>query len=152
MQPTTLENFVAEHKISLLPNGLRFEVDRRWIVPGEDRVSYTTLVRLAECCREHHWKKDVTSLAPNLDSILCTLKCRFIMPISPGVVLSICYHVSKVWDDRYLLALDIDSNVRHAKIDMTCVFYDPIIRGPLKPPDSVIVALRDLKTCRDNES
>ena len=152
MQPTTLENFMTEHKISLLPNGLRFKVDKRWIVPGEDRVSYTTLVRFVECCREHHWKKDVVSLAPGLDSILCTLKCRFVKPILPGVVLSIRYHVPKVWNDRYLLTFNIESDTRHAKIDMTCVIFNPITRSAMPAPDSVIDALRRLQMCRDNES
>ena len=61
MEPTVLENFIQNENVELLPDGIRVIVNPAWIVAGEDRLSYTTMIRLVEYCREHHWKTDVLS-------------------------------------------------------------------------------------------
>ncbi|HKT40506.1 MAG TPA: hypothetical protein VJR48_19190, partial [Ktedonobacterales bacterium] len=75
MQPTTLEGLLAEGGVRCFAGGLEVEVQRAWIVAGEDRLAYTAIVRLVECCREWHWQSDILPHAGGalLDSITKSL-------------------------------------------------------------------------------
>lgn len=124
-------------------NGLILTIPKSWIIEGEDRLSYTTLVRLIECCREHHWQTDITQNIKNnmsLDSICKSLLGEFIKPIMVGSVISISSRVTDIRRKGYSLRFEVrDANTQtlYAKFDMVSIFFDPIAHKAIAPPACV---------------
>ncbi len=142
MEPTTLEYLLSEEGITLFPGGLSAQIHPHWIVNGEDRLSYTTLVQLIECCREHHWATDILFITKGhlVDSITKSLVGEFVKLIPIGSVISITYVISNVRRRGYMLTFDVRDFVTQslcAKFDLISVFYDPIKNEASAPPIAV---------------
>ncbi len=146
MDTTSLSQLRAETAVTILPDGLVVVAAPSWVIPGEDRLSYTTIIRLVECCREHHWNQDVLSYAGNhnIDSITKSVTCEFTKPIDVGASISIVYRIMDIRTRGYSLQFTISyahSGEIAALVDMVCVFFDPSRREVQAPPDSVRKAL-----------
>lgn len=147
METTTLALLLREEGIMLLPCGIALTVLPSWIVPGEDRLSYTTLIRLIECCREHHWLEDIqTAFAGvKLDSICksFTLICH--KPINVGARLRLIYEIDEVRTRSYSLKFtvrDENASIVYSEAKTVSVFFDPITSKSLEPPLDVTEKLR----------
>lgn len=139
MDPTTLDDLVREGGVILNPDGLVVTINPSWIIDGENRVSYTTLIRLVECCREHHWSTDILSRlqGTQLDSITKTITGEFIRPIVSGSTLSITYQVTEVREKGYSLEFtvrNLPERISCARINLACVFYDAASNKAIAPP------------------
>lgn len=138
----------TEHVVSR-PDGIIVTVKDSWIIEGEDRLSYTTLIRLIECCREHHWQVDVLPVAQGkpLDSICKLLTCNFIRPIAVGSTIFIRYQITEVRRKSYMLKFEVfetGSNNLCAECSLVSVFYDPLSRKPMLSPSSLVDKLTDM--------
>ena len=154
MQPTTLAGLLAEGEMRQFAGGLEVVVQRAWIIAGEDRLAYTAIVRLVECCREWHWQLDILPHAGGapLDSITRSLTAEFTHPIALGSTLRITHQVVAVrprgYQLRFTLATrDADQPQEHpeqqcATLDMVSVFYDPARETVAEPPPEVLAYLR----------
>lgn len=154
MQPTTLSGLLAEGGVRQFAGGLEVVVQRAWIVAGEDRLAYTAIVRLVECCREWHWQSDILPHAGGapLDSITKSLTAAFTHPITLGSALRITHQVVAVrprsYQLRFTLAIrDPDQPSEQpaqqcATLDMVSVFYDPARDAVAEPPPSVLAYLQ----------
>jgi acyl-CoA thioesterase FadM len=152
---TSLALLLHEEGTALLPDGLQVTALSSWIVPGEDRLSYTTLVRLIECCREHHWEQDIFPLAGGqpIDSITKSLAVSFARPIVVGTIVSIGYRVLEAHGKSYTLEFEIrerQSETLCAECTLVCVFYDPQHQCVSIPPPAVTAYLR--AACRQFSS
>ena len=109
MDLTTLSRLSSEVRWTHCRQGMRVPLKRSWVVPGEERLSYTTIVRLVECCREMHWDQDVAlggdGLDTTFDSISRALECDFRRPVLLGKPLVIHYHVGEIGRTSYTLIL-----------------------------------------------
>ena len=149
MEITSLSRLIKEGGVTCNPEGLIVTIHPSWVVEGEDRLSYTTLIRLIECCREHHWQIDVLPRAggTSVDSICKSLTAKFTNAIPVGSVLSITYRVTGVRQKGYSLRFEVrdtkDQKVC-AEFDLVSVFYDPVARKPTAPPASVFDHLSSL--------
>lgn len=127
MKPTSLHELLARGA-QAGPSGLRVPVDQHFVVPGESQLSYTTLIRLAECERERFFEKEVPLLAQyNQDTIGRALSCEFHAPCKvPGVV-ELRTTVVKVGSRSFQLRIDLApiSQAIAATVTITLVFYDP---------------------------
>lgn len=161
MQPTTLAGLLAEGDVRQFAGGLEVVVQRAWIVAGEDRLAYTAIVRLVECCREWHWQSDIlphTGGAP-LDSITKSFTAAFTHPIALGSALRITYQVAAVRPRSYQLRFTLATHDPNqppeqparqcATLDMVSVFYDPARDAVAEPPSSVAAYLQ---TCVPDQS
>lgn len=151
MEPTTLDGLLATPGATVFPEGIRVVVSDSWIVSGEDRLSYASVIRLAECCREHHWKQDLASLAAKLDSVVGRCDASFMKPVIAGSRIELCYAVTRVGERSYECTITIGPVGRYgaipqARIVLTNVFYDPYSRGAIAPPRYVMEVLRSLLT------
>lgn len=152
MEPTVLENFIQNENVELLPDGIRVIVNPAWIVAGEDRLSYTTMIRLVEYCREHHWKTDVLSSEKdkNVDSITKKIEATFEKPINVGEQINISYKINRLGNSSYTLKFEISDAIRidtrFATVFLICVFYDSIRQEKINIPQTVRENLRrDMK-------
>jgi acyl-CoA thioesterase FadM len=147
MNPTTLKALLIDTDVRPTAEGLHGVARPTWIVEGEDRLSYTTLVRLVECCREHHWNTDILPCpgAQTLDSITKSLAAEFLHPVRVGSVFTIIYRIIEVRTRSYSLRFDIiaQPDVLCARFDVVCVFYDPAVGQPVAPPPAIRQHLRD---------
>lgn len=142
MGPTSLSLLLKEDGVTCTPNGLIVTIHSSWIIEGEDRLSYTTLIRLVECCREHHWNTDILAKAQgsSVDAIAKSLTGEFMRPIIVGSRVSIVCRVAEVRPKSYLLKFEIRDAIDqtlHAEVSLVCVFYDPIARKSATPPTSI---------------
>ncbi|MGE5333863.1 MAG: acyl-CoA thioesterase [Nitrososphaerota archaeon] len=147
MQPTTLAGLLAEGGVRRFAGGLEVDVRRAWIIAGEDRLAYTAIVRLVECCREWHWESDVLSHAGGapLDSITKSLQGEFVRPIALGSLLRITHQVIAVRPRSYQLRFQLvtgDPEQLCATLEMVSVFYDPVRAAVAEPPPGVVDYLR----------
>ncbi|HEY1387478.1 MAG TPA: thioesterase family protein [Ktedonobacterales bacterium] len=148
MQPTTLEGLLAEGGVRRFAGGLEVEVRRAWIVAGEDRLAYTAIVRLVECCREWHWQSDILPHAGGapLDSITKSFTAEFSHPIALGSLLRITHQVIDARPRSYRLRFELTTlqpGQRCAMLEMVSVFYDPAREAVAEPPAAVAAYLRD---------
>jgi acyl-CoA thioesterase FadM len=147
MQPTTWAGLLAEGGVRRFVGGLDVLVPRAWIVAGEDRLAYTAIVRLVECCREWHWASDIlphVEGAP-LDSITKSIICEFARPIAVGSLLRITHRIIAVRPRSYQLRFQLSTrNPEHpcATLEMVSVFYDPAREAVAEPPPGVVAYLR----------
>lgn len=126
-------------------SGLDVTIPPSWIVEGEDRLSYTTIVRLIECCREYHWKKDILSKInkrkSHLDSICRSLSCEFIKPILVRSTIAISYCITEVRRKSYSLKFEVRNTIDRelcAEFSLVSVFYDPVTHKSLVPPPLIL--------------
>lgn len=141
MTPVTLAGLLAEGGVRLHPRGLEIEARRAWVVPGEDRLSATTLLRLVECCREHHWQTDILPAAAGqpVDSITKSINAEFVQPVPvPGTVL-LDYAVMQVRSRSYEMrfAIRLPDGSLCATVTMVQVFFDPLTSQATTPPPAV---------------
>lgn len=145
MEPTTLRGLMKTAYVACNKRGLTMTVPQSWIVKGEDRLSYATIVRLIECCREYHWQKDILSRIDSrkycLDSICKSVSCEFISPVLVGTTISIAYRITEVRRKGYLLEFELRSKSDrkvYAKSRLLSVFYDPSGHRAVVPPTSIL--------------
>lgn len=153
MGPTTLAELLREPNVVRDSAGLRMTVRANWVVDGEDRLSYTTLIRLVECCRELHWVNDVEPCLDSrgIDSIVRTCQAEFLQPVSVGSTICISYDVSNIGNKSYTLRFTIRVDMIAtdvAVVDLVCVFYDPVARKSTVPPNEVISRLHASRNAR----
>lgn len=149
MEPTSLSKLMAESGVSTVSQGLSVFVHPEWIVDGEHRLSYTSLTRLVECCREHHWNVDVISNIgdANLDSITKSFSAEFHEPIPEKSTISIVYAIEEIRSKGYSLLFTVSKNndsIVCAEFDMSSVFYDPEQEAPIEPPTNILDSLSEL--------
>lgn len=142
MEPTSLNRLLEESDVTCTPSGLTVTIHPHWIIEGEDRLSYTTLTRLIECCREHHWNTDIIPIAEDspIDSITKSITGEFTKAIPVGSVVSITCRVAEVRRRGYRLEFEVcnaTDQTLHAEFDMVSVFYDPVAQKAVAPPASV---------------
>ena len=143
MKPITLKELKQQYEIDFTGNGLELEIVAKWVVDGEDRLSYTSLIRLIECCREYHWETDINSLIEKheLDSITKTISVEFSKPIFIGNRIAITYRIIEVRNRGYSLGFQIDNitlkNVS-AQCYMVSVFYNPLTHSVTSPPINLL--------------
>ena len=141
MEPTTLGKLLAEVPVTCEPGVLSLEIPASWIVPGENRLSYTTIIRLIECCREYHWRNDVTSGRGALDSIVLRCEASFRRVIPSGARVRIAYRVRRVMHKAYELVFSVGSmsasSTGHAHVCLTIGFFDPGKQCLICPPPAV---------------
>lgn len=146
MDPATLDSLLLLLDVDILPNGLRLVVPHSWIVADEDRLSYSSAIRLAECCREHHWKQDLASIADKLDSVVVQCNASFASPVITGSHIEVRYAITRVGSRSYDCTICIcpvgsEVSTSHVQVVLTNVFYDPVSRGAIDPPPRVVAAL-----------
>jgi acyl-CoA thioesterase FadM len=128
MQPITFERLHNNFDLKLQDKGFIVAVQREWVVKGENRMSYTTALKLAECCREYHWTKDICSKSEVvLDSTVRNLSAEFRAPIFIGDEVSIIYSVPHIGTRSYILQVEIkksDNFESAVIISLTNVFLD----------------------------
>lgn len=126
MNAITLDYLFSQTRVKEFDDGLLIYVPQSWIVVGEDRLSYSTIIRLVECCREYHWKKDITIKYPLLDSICGQINANFFKPISAEQFVKIKYSISFVSDKKYMLnfLLHDSSEILCGYVEMVLYFYD----------------------------
>jgi acyl-CoA thioesterase FadM len=144
MDITSLTNLLSESAhVSCLDDGLRVVIEPAWIVSGESKLSYTTLLRLVECCREHHWQKDIRCRlnGHSIDTTCKTIHSRFIKSIEASQSIDIVYSVEDVRTHSYrmrLLVLDSPRLIQYAEIELVLVFVLPDEGDVVPPPSDVI--------------
>ncbi len=142
MEPTTLARLIKETDVALSERGFSLWIPSRWVVPGEDRLSYTTIICLVECCREHHWKKDILphTQKTTLDSICRKISADFLSPVDVRIRAQVDYFVTRVGTTSYDLAFEIRNcgmDTASARVHIRSVFFDPETRDSLMPPVEV---------------
>lgn len=149
MKPTSLKLLMQEGVTSREEDGLIVQIKPSWVVGGEKRVSYTTIVRLVECCREHHWNIDIVSRDKTnvLDSITKSLECEFLRSIPVETKIYITYGIKEVRTRGYSIEFqirDVTKELLFARIIMVSVFYSSREQGVIQPPIEVRNYLVDL--------
>lgn len=111
MQPVTLQQLLKANGIETINFGIVVHTQPTWAVPGESHLSYTTLTRLVECCREHHWNEDVTPYLPSpiIDSICKSINAQFLQPVPISTTINITYKILQVRRKGYELLFKICS-------------------------------------------
>lgn len=147
MQPTTLAGLLAEGGVRRFVGGLEVVAQPAWIVAGEDRLAYTAIMRLVECCREWHWESDILPHAGGapLDSITRSFHGEFTRPIAVGSLLRITHQVIAVAPRSYQLRFQLATQrpvQQCAILEMVSVFYDPARAAVAEPPPGVVAYLR----------
>lgn len=151
MEMTTLDWLLGQGGVDLLDDGLAFTVHPSWIVPGEDRLSYTTLIRLVECCREHHWIKDVLPKAEGIivDSTIKSIAGEFTRSILVGSAALMKYEIADVRSKGYSLRFQVyirDSFEVVARFCLVSIFIDDSQHQAVFPPPDVLEYL--VKACK----
>ena len=153
MQPTTLAGLLAEGGVRRFAGGLELLVRREWIIAGEDRLAYTAIVRLVECCREWHWESEILPHAGGapLDSITKSFQGQFTRPIAVDSLLRITCQVVEARPRSYRLRFTLVTQDAQqpqqpqqtcATLEMVGVFYDPVRAAVAEPPPGVVDYLR----------
>ena len=150
MKPTTFQQFSKRYQVKTIEYGFYTKAVASWIVSGESRLSYTTIIRLSEFCREYHWHKDlvVDNSFTNLDSITKSIEAEFFSPIHVNNWIAITYQVAEVRRKGYKLAITISDKEGgriYAKINMISVFFDEILGSSVEPPLEIINILKHLQ-------
>jgi acyl-CoA thioesterase FadM len=146
MELTTLAGLRKDPSVALRDRQIHITVRPDWIVAGEDRLSFTTVIRLVECCREYHWEIDISPRVDCLDSICKEMRASFVAPIKIGNAISISYRVSGIRRKGYSLRFEVRksaSSLLYARVDMDSVFYDPVRSEAVEPPETIRCYLRE---------
>ena len=141
LKPITLNELSNAENVEIIGDKIYIVIPPDWIVLGETRLSYTTILRIVECSREHHWNIDILSRAKTpLDSITRCLECEFFAPILVGSKVIIRYAVIGHRRKSYKIRFEIVDEIRNkvcATIKMISVFYDPAENISVEPPTAV---------------
>ena len=152
MQPTTLDQLKKLGYVDLLSDGIRIRIDSTWVISGESHLSYTTITRMVECCREHHWEKDITSLFSGkyIDSICKSMNVEFLKPIPLDIAIQIKYRVLNIRSKGYELYFKITDNQNHemeeifAIFSVVFVFYNTQKKEVISIPERIMKRLNEL--------
>jgi len=149
MDVISFDSLRNQGNLVLKNDGIIVKAKKSWIIAGEDRLAYTTIIELVECCREYHWQKDINSViqGESLDSICRKISCDFMKPILSETEVFIKYNVIDVGKKSYSLKLSIfDKFGDHLYADITLisVFYDAISNKSLIPPERVLNKLKSI--------
>lgn len=138
MDITTIDLLEQETAVLKKTYGISVKISNDWIVPDEDRLSYTTFIRLVECCREYHWRKDVLSILQQIDSINVHVTADFFRPIYIGKMLEIQYIITKIGNKSYTIRFNayVEKELC-AVVEMVSVFYDANKRVAIPIPEIV---------------
>ena len=120
-------------------------IEQRWCAPGESRLGYPGIVRLMECVRELHWRLDVTSRWPGMDTITKSLEVEFSRPLGAGSEVAGEYVLGEVDGRSYVLEIvlrDSATAEQLARGRMVSVFYDEARRQTVEPPAPLVAALQ----------
>lgn len=123
------ETFVDEKE-----DGIVVFIPSSWVIEGEDRVSYTTIIRLIECCREYHWIKDVRVRNRNLDSICGTVNTKFIKTIRVNSTIDIKYLIKNASTKKYTIEFiikDEDGEIC-CLAEIISFFYNPLLHESIE--------------------
>jgi len=147
---TTLKSLLQGSDTILGLRRLVVTVQRQWAVDGENRLSYTTLIRLVECCREYHWDVDVAPHAGrlSLDSTIKTLVAEFDQPVPLDRSIVVEYYVVGVRYKSYSMSFvirDAETGLQYGKVDTVNVFLDPARGTPKSPPEQVLLSLSEIQ-------
>lgn len=148
MEPTTFSKLFETGSSTKIKKGLQVKISSSWIVEGENRLSYTTIIRLIECCREFHWEKDIIShYEDKIDSICKSIRCDFKKPIFSGDVVRIEYSINDVRKKSYTLYFKIINQKEEICCEawVTSVFYNPDFNQSYLPTSDLIDFLQNLK-------
>ena len=149
MDLTTLEELLKQTEVVPFGNGIRIFVKNSWVVSDEDRLSYTTIIRLVECCREYHWECDVKPILHKenlkLDSITRAFGGDFYIPIPVDTNIEIHYRIEAIREKSYKLIFEVkdESQRVFSSVWIICVFYDPDLGKSIIPNPSILEALHD---------
>jgi acyl-CoA thioesterase FadM len=154
VNPTSLSHLIKDAAAVCCPNGLLIRVQPTWAIAGEKRLSYTTILRLIECCREHHWNEDIATRQDggSLDSIARNLDADFRKPVAVPSTIGICYRVSAVGRKSYTLTFEVlstDGTVT-AEASLVSVFFDSTTQSAVLPPRGVLKGLQYMKDSVSN--
>jgi acyl-CoA thioesterase FadM len=138
------------------PNGFDIVVRRDWIIPTEDRLSYASITRIVEWCREYHWIKDVAFLGEMLDSTVVSMVARFNKIIFTGSNLRIEYVIGGVRSRSYTITVSIFllSSIGmklSSEFDLQCVFVNPITKSPMCIPKAIYRVLLDRSSKKEQK-
>ena len=141
----TYKDFLLENgNVELLNNGLTFEIKKNWIIKGENRLSYISIMKLIEYCREYHWEKDFLSIDKTLDSITKEIHTYFNKPLFCGNTATIQYKI--VFIDTYSYVIDFHiymKEIKTSEIKMKCVFYNSEMCKIKKVDNLIIQKIKD---------
>lgn len=151
MDPTRLEDLLAEPlaEVRLHEQGMAVRTLASWVVPNEDHLSYTTITRLIECCREHHWAHDLVATADGtpVEAIARDFSATFYQPVPIGVVIDITYEVYTVRSRAYQIRFtvrDAAHRIVYARSLLTCIFYDPSTHHACRAAPELVARLAAL--------
>jgi acyl-CoA thioesterase FadM len=146
MKPISFEKFVENYPgvVELNFNGFSvLSVSPEWIIDGETRLSYTTIVRLIEFCREYHWNKDIKpffSTTGIIDSTTKEFVCSFNQPVSLNSAVKIEYRFIEIRNRAYSLNFavsDLSRQKLYVTVSMVCVFIDLVSLQPVLIPECI---------------
>lgn len=149
MRPTTLQKLLRARSISTLQYGIAIQTKPTWVVSGETRLSYTTLTRLVECCREYHWQTDIAPYlsSTTLDATCKSVSAEFLQPVPVSTTIVIDYEVKQVRNKGYELQfkiLSVDQQTIYAIFDIVSIFYNTETNQVAILPNTVFYKLMDL--------
>ena len=151
MDITSLANLLRENtNVLRLSDGLRLVSEAAWVVSGETKLSYTTLIRLVECFREHHWEKDIRPQLNdnnNIDATCKDVQAQFIQPVKVGQIIDIVYAIREVRDRGYQLRFSVLDNkrlIQFAEVELVMVFIDAKDGNVVYPSAHIISRLQQL--------
>jgi acyl-CoA thioesterase FadM len=125
---------------------LLVRVPTDWPIEGEKRIGYVSILRLAECTRELHWRRDMAPLVDmtRLDSITRSVTADFKHPVIADAQIRCGYAVSWLRQRSYGLRITVseEDGETLALIDLANVFIDPGTVQPINPDERIMAALR----------
>jgi len=146
MDQTSLKLLLSENGVSITPLGLLVMVLPDWVVDNETRLSYTSIIRLVECCREYHWEKDILPFSDHaIDSTVKMINGEFKKPIPVGQIILIKYNIVQVRKKSYSLQFSVEdatNNNLYAIINLVSVFLDPTSGSTYYPSKYLIQILK----------
>lgn len=145
MHPVFLRDLESRGVATAEGRRLTFSVDSRWCAPAENRLGYPGIVRLMECVRELHWRLDVISRFPKIDSITKTFDVDFLQPVMAGSEVTGEYVVSEAGGRSYVLEIVLSDRAgteQLARGRMVSVFYDEALGRTVEPPATLLAALQ----------
>jgi acyl-CoA thioesterase FadM len=119
-----------------------------WPADGEKRIGYVSILRLVECARELHWRRDVAphADADRLDSITKSVTADFARPIIADAQVACEYAVTWFRPRSYGLRVQIvdEHHGALAQVNLASVWVDPGSLRPVTPDQCVTEAMSSL--------
>lgn len=147
MMPTALHEFERAGLAEITGERIVFNILPTWASQTEKRIGYVGVLRLVECVRELHWRRDVLPLSGSdlIDSITRSLDADFRAPIEVGMRVTGRYSISWCRARSYGLSVGLSCEQEDrdlARVDLVNVFFDPNTNCSTFPPDRLAAALR----------